>query len=69
MRNEGRGRRKGFSVQVHLMELAHATVDGAGESTPRATALAYAEAEAGRGPAEFVEMLELAIQDSANASV
>ena len=62
------GRRKGFSVQEHLMKLAHAHIDGSGKSSGRQTTLAYTDGEAKAGP-ELTETLELEVQDSGNATV
>jgi polyphosphate kinase len=57
------GKRKGFSVQEHLMSVAHAKVNGVGRST-----LALAEAEPGKASL-VTEMLESEVQDSSNATV
>jgi polyphosphate kinase len=68
VRNGAAGRRKGFSVQEHLMKLAHANVNGLGKAGATKTTLAYAEGEAGKAPA-LTEMLESEVQDSSNATV
>ena len=66
---EGRsGRRKGFSVQEHLMKLAHGNINGSATSSSRQIALAYTYHGAGQA-AEPTETLELDVQDSANATV
>jgi len=68
LRNGLSGRRKGFSVQEHLMKVAHVNVNGFGTSTARQATLAYTEAERGKAP-EVTEMLESEVQDSSNATV
>ncbi|HTP69876.1 MAG TPA: polyphosphate kinase 1 [Dongiaceae bacterium] len=67
-RNGLSGRRKGFSVQEHLMKVAHSNVNGAGKHGGTPAALAYSEDETGK-PAELTEMLESEVQDSSNATV
>jgi len=68
VRNGLHGRRKGFSVQEHLMKLAHANANGSGKSSSGRAALAYAEHDAGKA-SELMETLESEVQDSANATV
>jgi polyphosphate kinase len=67
LRNGLPGRRKGFSVQEHLMGVAHCNVNGLGQPSGRAS-MAYAENGAGKGP-ELTELLESEVQDSSNATV
>jgi polyphosphate kinase len=68
VRNGETSKRKRFSVQEHLMKLAHASVNGSGQSAGKAAALAYPESQAGKTP-QLTESLESEVQDSANATV
>jgi hypothetical protein len=69
VRNQGLGRRRGFSVQQHLMKLAHANVNGSVKSNHRQTPLQYTESEMAQDPVELTEMLDSEVQDSGNATV
>ncbi|HTZ32859.1 MAG TPA: polyphosphate kinase 1 [Methylomirabilota bacterium] len=68
LRNTQPSRRKGFSVQEHLMKLAHANVNGVATSTGIHATLAYTEGGSGKS-AELTETIDLEVQDSGNATV
>jgi len=66
---KGRGS-KGFSVQEHLMKLAHASTNGSGMSRGLHLAMNHGgQHEEGRHPVEASLSAELEVQDSANATV
>ena len=61
---------RGFSVQEHLMELAHGFVNGSGKSGDHQPTVAYTtKGEPGTAPVEPAQTLELEVQDSLNATV
>ena len=60
---------RGFSVQQHLMELAHTQMNGAGKSRERQFALAYTTGAPEHVPAAPTETVEPEVQDSTNATV
>jgi polyphosphate kinase len=59
---------KGFSVQDHLMALAHGEVNGSSKSKKLASGVAYTESAEGAAPAEPAVPAE-DVQDSLNATV
>jgi polyphosphate kinase len=68
LRNGLPGKRKRFSVQEQMMNLAHAQANGRAQLSGRQTALAYPANQTPK-TAELTETLELEVQDSANATV
>jgi len=60
---------KSFSVQEHLMHLAHPSVNGSGTLHEQISNVAYTKDQEVAAPADSVEAPELEIQDSLNATV
>lgn len=63
------GKGKGFSVQEHLMNVAHALVNGSGKLPERATLLPYTKEQEASATSDSAENSEQEIQDSLNATV
>ena len=59
---------KGFSVQAHLMNLAHGGVNGSGNSRQTATSVTYNKGSEGTATTQPVAPAE-EVQDSSNATV
>jgi polyphosphate kinase len=62
-------RGKGFSVQEHLMKLAHPNVNGSGKSHQLASSVSYTKQQEMSPHLDSAETPEQEIQDSSNATV
>jgi len=60
---------KGFSVQEHLMDVAHGIVDASGKSKERKAQLLYTGRQESTAPSESAVTPEQESQDSSNATV
>lgn len=60
---------KSFSVQEHLMRLAHPAVNGSGTQHVAAGSAAFSKDQEGTAPSESAETTDQEIQDSLNATV